>query len=64
MTDDSSGTRTHRRVIIFFIKDSINSKEVAVKHCPADDMVADFFTKPSQGQKSIEFRRFVMNLKD
>jgi hypothetical protein len=30
----------------FFIKDRIDKGEMEIKHCPTDDMIADFFTKP------------------
>ena len=43
----SSTKRTkHINVRYFFIKDKADRKELSIKYCPTDDMVADFFTKP------------------
>ena len=59
----SSSKRTkHINVRYFFITDRIKNKEVKVEFCPTDEMVADFFTKSLQGSKSIQFRKFIMNL--
>jgi hypothetical protein len=45
---------------IFFVKDRIDKGEIKIEHCPTDDMIADFFTKPLQGQKFIKFRNKIM----
>ena len=61
----SSGKRTkHINIRYFFIKDRIESKELNVKYCPTDEMLADFFTKPLQGSKFEEFRAKVLNLQE
>jgi hypothetical protein len=46
-----SGRRTRHINIIryFFVKDRIASGEVKIEHCPTQEMMADFFTKPLQG---------------
>ena len=60
----SSGKRTkHMNVRYFFITDRINNKEVNIEYRPTDDMVADFFTKPLQGQKFFKFRDLILNTK-
>ncbi len=60
----SSGKRTrHMNVWYFFIKDRISANEVKVSHQGTENMIGDFFTKPLQGQKFIDFRRFILNLK-
>ena len=59
----SSGRRTrHMDVRYFYIKDCIDRKEVRVVHCPTDDMVGDFFTKPLQGAKFHKLRDAIMNI--
>jgi hypothetical protein len=36
----------HINVRYFFVKDRIDKGEIKIQHCPTDDMIADFFTKP------------------
>ena len=60
----SSGKRTkHMNVRYFFITDKVKNKEVTIEYRPTDDMVADFFTKPLQGQKFFKFRDLILNTK-
>ena len=42
--------------------DRIQSKEVAVKYCPTDKMLANMFTKPLQGAAFHCFHATVLNL--
>jgi Reverse transcriptase (RNA-dependent DNA polymerase) len=59
----SSSKRTrHMNIRYFFIKDSVDSKEVKIKYCATDDMLADFFTKPLQGHKFRVLRDSIMNI--
>ena len=61
----SSSRRTkHLNIRYFFITDRIKKGELKIEYCPTDDMVADFFTKPLQGKKFIQFRKIIMNLKE
>jgi hypothetical protein len=61
----SSSRRTkHVNVRYYFIKDRIESGEVVVEHCPATEMIGDFFTKPLQGAMFIRFRNIIMNIKE
>ena len=61
----SSTRRTkHINVRYYFIKDKIDSKELIVKWCPTDDMVADYTTKPLSGEKFAQFRKAILNLKN
>lgn len=46
----------------FFIADKVASGEISVEHCPAELMVADFFTKPLQGELFYRFRKMILNL--
>ena len=61
----SSSQRTrHIKVRYFFIKDKIEDGEMQVVYCPTEDMVGDFFTKPLQGQKFVDFRKLILGLPD
>ena len=43
-----------------FIKDRVNKGEVSIRYCPANVMLADFYTKPLQGNFFNVFRRVIM----
>ena len=59
----SSSKRTkHINVRYFFMKDKIDSGEVEIEYCPTEQMIGDFFTKPLQGEKFMEFRKMILNL--
>ena len=59
----SSSKRTkHINIRYFFITDRVANNEVKIEYCPTDEMVADFFTKPLQGSKFIEFRNKILNM--
>jgi len=61
----SSSKRTkHIHMRYYFITDQIRSKELSIEHCPTESMVADFFTKPLQGQLFYKFRSIIMNLEN
>jgi hypothetical protein len=58
----SSGRRTrHINIRYFFVKDRIASGEIKVEHCPTQEMMADFFTKPLQGSVFTKMRDGIMN---
>ena len=62
---ESSSKRTkHINVRYFFIKDKVESGEITVEHCSTHDMLGDYFTKPLQGKKFIEFRDRIMGVID
>jgi hypothetical protein len=59
----SSSKRTrHMNLRYFFIKDQIDNKDLVIEHCPTGEMLADFFTKPLQGQLFFKFRDAIMNI--
>ena len=59
----SSSKRTkHINARYFFITDRVEKKEISLEYCLTGVMIADFFAKPLQGTKFIEFRKFIMNL--
>ena len=59
----SSSKRTkHIHMRYYFITDRVRKNELSIEHCPTEDMVADFFTKPLQGKLFHKFRSIIMNL--
>jgi len=61
----SSSKRTkHLNCRFYFITDRINIGDLSVEHCPTEEMVGDFFTKPLQGKLFYKFRALIMNLKE
>lgn len=59
----SSSKRTkHINLRYFFAKDRIDSGDIAIRYCPTEDMHADFFTKPLQGNLFRRHRDFIMNV--
>jgi hypothetical protein len=61
----SSSKRTrHLDIKHFFIKDRVKAGELNIKHCGTNDMIADYFTKPLQGEKFRQFRDLILGIKD
>jgi len=61
----SSSKRTrHIDVRYFFVKDKVDKEELKLVHCKTDQMLADFFTKPLQGNLFVRCRNLIMNNKD
>ena len=57
----SRGKRSrHVDVRFFFIKDRVERGEIDIGYCNTDDMIADFLTKPLQGQKFTRFRDTIL----
>ena len=42
------------------MKDIVDKKEVRILYCPTEKMLADFFTKPIQGELFRFFRNILM----
>ena len=59
MASSSKRTR-HLNVRYFFVKDRIDNNEAKIEYCPTDEMIADYYTKPLQGKKFLEFRKLIM----
>ena len=58
----SSGKRTrHINIRYFFVQDRIASGDMTVEHCPTEEMIGDFFTKPLQGAAFKKFRDAILN---
>ena len=50
----------HINVRYFFVVDRVKKKEVEIKYCPTEMMIADYFTKPLQGKLFHTLRRLIM----
>jgi len=58
----SVGKRSrHLNVRYFFVTDMIQKGIIKVNYCPTGDMIADFFTKPTQGSLFKKFKRIVQH---
>ena len=59
----SMGKRSrHINIRYFFVTDRIGAKEVTVKYCPTEMMLADYYTKPLQGKMFRIFRDMILNI--
>ncbi len=59
----STSPRTrHAAIHYFFVKDRMENGEVEIAYLPTELMVADFFTKPLQGELFRRLRAEVFNL--
>lgn len=50
----------HIDIQYFFIKNRLELEDIVVEHCPTEQMLADFYTKPLQGNLFRKFRAVVM----
>ena len=55
-----TGNSRHINIRYFWVKDRIDNKEVRIEYIPTHLMLADFFTKPLQGEKFRILRAFIM----
>ena len=57
----SSTKRTkHMNIRYFYVTEKVRNKTFHVTHCPTDEMVGDFFTKPLQGSLFLKMRNYIM----
>ena len=57
----SAGPKSrHIHIRYFWLKDRLKSENISVRHCPTLQMLADFFTKPLQGNLFRRFRDVVL----
>ena len=58
----SSSTKRmkHMHICYFYVTEQVWNKVIHITHCPTEEMVADFFTKPLQGSLFIKMRNYVM----
>ena len=50
----------HMNIWYFYITEQIRKKAIHDTHCPMEEMVGDFFTKPLQGSLFIKMRNYIM----
>ena len=55
-----TGNSRHINIRYFWIKDRVDNKEVKIEYIPTHLMLADFFTKPLQGEQFKIFRAYIM----
>ena len=57
----SAGKRSRAlNVRYFFLTDHVAKGNLEIEYCPTEDMMADFMTKPLQGDKFRRFRKDIM----
>ena len=60
----SASKRTrHFNIWYFYVTDLIQCKEVMIKYCPTEEMMADYFMKPLVGSTFEKMRAWIMNNK-
>jgi len=50
----------HMEIRYFYVKDRVNGNDIKIKYCPTEKMIADFLTKPLQGELFRKFRAVLM----
>ena len=55
-----TGNSRHVNIRYFWIKDRVDNDEVKVEYLPTHIMLADYFTKPLQGEQFKVLRGFIM----
>ena len=58
----SSGKTRHIHIRYFFTKDVVKRENIDISHCPTEEMIADFYTKPLQGKQFKKMRDILMGL--
>ena len=57
----SSTKRTkHMHIHYFYVTEQVQNKTIHITHCPTEEMVADFLTKPLQGSLFTKMHNYVM----
>ena len=61
----SAGKRSRAlNIRYYFVTDQVEKKNLVIEHCPTEAMIADYFTKPLQGEKFREFRAEILGDQD
>ena len=61
----SSTKRTkHMNIRYFYVTEQVKKRAIHVTHCPTEEMVGDFFTKPLQGSLFIKMRNYIMGVEE
>ena len=58
----SSSTKKtkHMNIWYFYVTEQVRKKAIHITHCPMEEMVGDFFTKPLQGSLFTKMRDYIM----
>ena len=61
----SAGKRSRAiNIRYFFVTDHVDKGNVSIEYCPTDQMIADFMTKPLQGEKFRQFHAAILREQD
>jgi hypothetical protein len=61
----SAGKRSRAiNIRYYFVTDHVDKGNVTIEYCPTDEMIADFMTKPLQGEKFRTFRSAILGEQD
>ena len=55
-----TGNSRHIDIRYFFVADRVKKKEMKIRYCPSEMMLADYFTKPLQGKLFHSLRNIIM----
>ena len=55
-----TGNSRHINIKFFFVKDRVKSEEIIIVYCPTHLMLADYYTKPLQGNLFKVFWKVIM----
>ena len=55
-----TGNSRYIHIRHFFVKDIVDKKKIQILYCPTEKILADFFTKPLQGELFRVFRNIIM----
>ena len=58
-----TGNSKHIHIRYFFVKDRVDKGEIKVEYCPTKQMLANFYTKPLQGNLFRKFGDVIMGYK-
>lgn len=59
----SAGKRSRAlNVRYFFLTDQVEKGNLSIEYCPTNEMIADYMSKPLQGDKFRKFRAEIMGL--
>ena len=50
----------HMDICYFYVGEHIQNKTLSPQHCPTEEMLADYFTKPLQGSLFVRLRNHIM----
>ena len=58
--DSCTSNSKHIAIKYFWVTDRIKNGNIVITHCPTKQMIADYFTKPLQGELFCMFRDVIM----